>query len=259
MGNSVQLLNAEAPTAEGATNGNPLEAVSGGPPLKLSFSASSSPLVRDDDASGSCGKVPCDARPRVASGSKISFNRFKGVNVLILSGLLLLLHIEINQHPLVAALQSAYDGVPPHDSSLSTAAHVLDQRRGFSALLLLAALPLWKGLALSGLLRLLLSILRVPQAPDTGVYPGVSGLPETVAALALLLLQEIEEDTLLQLVRSEPSKAIIPGLLFVGLILIISSAYRIVQWKWQWRKQKLSQKPAMQLGKPYVYRGPGRS
>ncbi|KAL8272365.1 hypothetical protein Esti_003655 [Eimeria stiedai] len=121
----IQLLNSDVPGVEGAANVSPLEAVPGAP--KPSSSATSSKLLRCDDADGSCGKMHCNVRPRAENGSRISRNKYEGVNILVLCGLLQLLHIGVNQHGDVAALQSAYEGTPPHYSSLTAAAHVLDQ------------------------------------------------------------------------------------------------------------------------------------
>ncbi|KAL8438982.1 hypothetical protein Efla_006927 [Eimeria flavescens] len=176
------------------------------------------------------------------SSRRISLNRFGGLSLLLLAGVLWRLHIAVKDQPAAQAAKSVYDGAAPHSSALTVAAHALNELKG-SSLLLLGTLPLWRGVALAGVLRVLLSISQAARvthiSPD--VYPSISGLFELVTALSFLLIQEFPADIIEQTFGSRLVSPLASGLLVAGLLLLVSSAYRVAQWK---RRRKL-QKPHM--------------
>lgn len=233
-------------TAHGLKPAEPVSGVSN----SISLPGPPATLPQHEETADDSAHVLSGQHIRAAGGDWLRFNKHCGLSLLFLAAVLWLVQFGLKHHPAVQELEGAYDG-PPHRSTLGTASHLLNSRQTHSVLLLLAMLPFWQGLALAGAMRLLVCLYKSAQKQHSaGVgIPRRSGLVELLAFFAIVLGQEMPLDFKGHILGIN-LRALAPGLLAAGLLLLAVSSYNIAQWRKRRRGERHTERPVLQLGQP---------
>lgn len=198
-----------------------------------------------------CEESRCSPLLKTLHGYKVSPHVFRGISVLFLAAVLWFVQFCAKNHPAVKDAEKAYDGAPLYCSTITCASHVLRNQARSSVLLLLLGLPLWRGLALAGSLRMVLALYETFLSGHTATdsSPRISGLFEILIGLVIIFEQEAPGSIFLTTSWGDGFRQAAPGLLLIGLLLFSLSSYQIAQWKKRLKAEGHGQRPALRLAK----------